>query len=252
MERQEYEKLVRVEEEMWWFQGLHANLITLFQQHAPQRVKRLILDAGCGTGGLLRKLAHSFPDAQIIGFDIEEAACHAARDKSRRQVCVASASAVPFRENSFDVIFSADVLCHASVNELETLRNFHHCLAGNGVLLLNLPAYSWLMSEHDRAVSNVRRYTATRVDSLLRQAGFAKISTTYWNTILFPLMVLQRIVVAPRGKSDVMLFPKPVDKLFRTILRVENHLIGRGVRFPSGGSILAIAMKSTIGERRAD
>jgi SAM-dependent methyltransferase len=244
LERQEFEKLVSVEDEMWWFQGLHANLITLFQQHAPDRIQRSIVDVGCGTGGLLRKLAHSFPDAQIIGLDVDEAACRAARDKSRRLVCVASASAVPFRENSFDVIFSADVLCHARVDELESVRNFHRCLTGNGVLLLNLPAYSWLMSAHDRAVSNVQRYTATRLNSLLRQAGFAKIRTTYWNTILFPLMILQRMVVAPRGKSDVMLFPKPIDMLFRTILRVENFFIRRGVRFPCGGSILAIAMKS--------
>jgi len=100
------------------------------------------------------------------------------------------------------------------------------------------------MSEHDRAVSNIRRYSATHVVSLLRQAGFIKIKATYWNTILFPLMVLQRIVVAKQGASDVMLFRKPINMLFRTILRAENHFITRGFRFPAGGSILAIAMKS--------
>ena len=138
----EYEKLFRVEEEMWWFQGLNANLITLVQRHAAQRIKRLILDAGCGTGGLLRRLVHSFPDAEIVGFDVNEAACRAARAKSGRQVCVASTSSVPFKENLFDVNFSVDVLCHAGVDELESLRNFYQCLATNGVLLLNLPAYS--------------------------------------------------------------------------------------------------------------
>ena len=65
---------------------------------------------------------------RLSDWDADEAACHAARDKSGRQVYVASASAVPFQDNSFHVIFSADLLCHANVDELESLRNFHRCL----------------------------------------------------------------------------------------------------------------------------
>jgi SAM-dependent methyltransferase len=245
LERSEYDKLNAVEDEMWWFRGSHANLLTAFREGSMPVTAGTILDAGCGTGGLLTKLARDLPGWQPIGLDADSRACAAARAKSRRPVCAGSANALPFADCSFAAIFSADVLCHRNVDESLALRDFHRCLAAGGMLVINLPAYQWLLSTHDRAVHNVRRYTKQRICALLRHAGFAKIRATYWNTFLFPLMVLRRLAVGRGdGASDVRHFPAAIETAFAGIMRFENRLLGHGLRLPFGGSILATAIKS--------
>jgi SAM-dependent methyltransferase len=242
LERQEYEKLHAVEDEMWWFHGMHANLLTEFRRRRPALPGK-VLDAGCGTGGFLAKLARALPGWSTIGLDADSGACRLARDKSGRPVACGSANLLPFADGSLAAIFSADVLCHRNVDEAATLAGFHRSLARDGLLVLNLPAYQWLLSEHDHAVHNVRRYTARRIRRLLRRAGFAGIRTTYWNSVLFPLMVARRLVGSRPSVSDVMHFPLPIELAFRGIMRFETMLIGRGLVLPYGGSILATALK---------
>lgn len=54
-------KWLRIEEHMWWYRALHRSLLLVFERFLPTRATRL-LDAGCGTGGLLRVLgAVPFP-----------------------------------------------------------------------------------------------------------------------------------------------------------------------------------------------
>jgi SAM-dependent methyltransferase len=242
LERREYEKLHAVEDEMWWFRGMHANLLAAFGRRRPKLPGNL-LDAGCGTGGLLAKLARALPDWSPYGLDADVGACLLARAKSGRPVSCGSANQLPFADGSLAAIFSADVLCHRNVDEVDALASFHRGLARDGLLVLNLPAYQWLLSEHDHAVHNVRRYTARRVRRLLRRAGFAKIRTTYWNSVLFPLMAARRLVGSRPSVSDVMNFPRPIELAFRGIMRFEAMLIGRGLPLPYGGSILATALK---------
>ena len=142
---------------MWWFAALHANLLLFCGRvTSPDRDRRL-LDAGCGTGGLLARAAAAFPDREAVGLDADRDACLRAAAKSGRPVCAGSINALPFADGSFGTIVSADVLCHRGVDERAALVQFHRCLAERGALILNLPAYPWLMSGHDEAVSNVRR-----------------------------------------------------------------------------------------------
>ena len=233
----------RLEDGMWWYEGLHAHLVFFLRQALANAQHPRVLDAGCGTGGLLRKLDHVMPRICVIGLDTDEGACVSARMKSRCSVCVGSVNAMPFSENIFTAIVSADVLYHRDVDDARALLNFYRCLASGGTLLLNLPAYQWLFSAHDRAVYTARRYTRTRVHELLRAAGFKSVKTTYWNTFLFPLMVLRRMLRRTKDGSDVVEFPKPVDLTFRAIMQLESTLLRRGFTLPFGGSVLAFAVK---------
>ena len=98
------------------------------------------------------------------------------------------------------------MLCHRDVDEAQALAQFHRCLAAGGILILNLPAYRWLMSRHDAAVYNVRRYTRKEVLGLLRAAGFRPLFASYWNMLLFPLMVATRkLSPGSESRSDVAL-----------------------------------------------
>jgi SAM-dependent methyltransferase len=242
MERREYERLAAVEERGWWFRGLHANLVRTWRRRTSNTSNAILLDAGCGTGGLLTRLAEVAPSARCYGLEFDPGAAETARDKSRATLIVGSVLAPPLAAQSCDTIFSADVLCHRGVEPAEALAALAPCLKPRGLLLLNLPAYRWLFSGHDLAVDNVRRFGADEIRALLRGAGFVEIRIDYWNSLLFPLMVAQRLL--HRGaKSDVELLPPLVERLFAAILRCELALAARGLRLPFGGSILATAVK---------
>ncbi|HZS82432.1 MAG TPA: class I SAM-dependent methyltransferase [Stellaceae bacterium] len=246
MERAEYERLNAVEDTMWWFRGLHAHLLAALARHrAAEAAAGRVLDAGCGTGGLLARLRRSFPETAAIGLDLDPDACAAARAKAGCAVCVGSADALPFADASLAAILSADLLCHRAVAEGRALGEFRRCLAPGGILILNLPAYQWLLSAHDRAVHNVRRYTRRRLARLLAEADFAPIEMSYWNTLLFPLMAIRRTFARSRiARSDVMLYPAPVEAAFHALVRFETMLLNSGVTLPFGGSLLAIAVKA--------
>jgi SAM-dependent methyltransferase len=244
MEREEYDRLRRVEDRMWWFAAIHANLIMLYRQAMPHLpMTSRLLDAGCGTGGFLARLGHEMPETPTIGVDADQTACCWAAEKSARPVCAGSVNALPFADAAFATIISVDVLCHRHVDEAQALGQFHRCLAANGTLILNLPAYRWLMSRHDTAVYNARRYTRKEVIGLLRAAGFRPIFASYWNIVLFPLMVMTRKLLPTGSGSDVKLQSGPVEAMCRAATALERALMRRGVRFPFGGSVLAVATK---------
>src|SRR5690242_13609967 len=100
---------------MWWFAALHANLLTLCGLIAPAGAPGAVLDAGCGTGGLLARLAAACPGCGGVGVDLDPAACARAAAKSGRAVCAGSVDALPFADATFGAVLSADVLCHAGV-----------------------------------------------------------------------------------------------------------------------------------------
>jgi SAM-dependent methyltransferase len=239
---------------MWWFAATHANLLLQYRRSiSPASKPAGVLDAGCGTGGLLAQFVTQYPEAEAFGLDADPGACERAAAKSHRPVCAGSVNDMPFADTRFAAIFSADVLCHAGVDERATLGHFRRCLRDDGVVILNLPAYGWMLSRHDHAVANVRRYTRGGVARMLREAGFRLVFASYWNTILFPLMVLTRKLLPSRGEpvSDVHPYPAPIEALCRAATRVETALLGLGWRLPFGGSVIAVAAKVPVGGTHA-
>jgi SAM-dependent methyltransferase len=229
---------------MWWFAAIHANLAMLYRwARPPVPSAGKLLDAGCGTGGFLADFTRRLPESETIGLDADETACRWAAQKSGRPICAGSVNALPFGDASFAAIISVDVLCHRDVDEARALGQFHRCLAAGGLLILNLPAYRWLMSRHDTAVYNARRYTRGDVVRLLQAAGFCPIFASYWNMMLFPLMVVMRKLLPGGSGSDVKLQPRLVEAMCRAATSLERSLMRAGIRFPFGGSILAVATK---------
>jgi SAM-dependent methyltransferase len=247
MERAEYDKLDRLEDRMWWFAARDRNLLMLSERRlSGQPGAWSTLDAGCGTGGFLARLAAHYPNGALFGTDVDPFACRRAAAKSARPTCAASIDALPFGDGAFGVVFILDVLCHRHVDEHRALQQFHRCLTEHGWLILNLPAYQWMLSPHDSAVHNIRRYTVGRLRRLLAAAEFRCVYATYWNALLFPLMAITRKLFRDNrtgAGSDVILYPWPVDAFCRVITSFESRLMRAGLRFPFGGSVLAVAAK---------
>jgi SAM-dependent methyltransferase len=236
MEPSEYALMDAAEDRMWWYRALHARLVD-----AVSDTRGRILDAGCGTGGFLTVLRNQRSDLTRVGIEWDFAAATRAAAKSGAAVASGSINAMPFADASFDAAVSADVLCHAAVDPHAALAELQRVLRPGGHLILNLPAYQWLLSAHDRQVHNARRFNARTTTALLRQAGFQRIHTSYWNSLLLPLMIAQRKILT-RGDSvsDVAPFPPWLDVTLHAMTKFERNL---PVALPFGGSVLAIADK---------
>jgi SAM-dependent methyltransferase len=234
MEPAEYALMDAAEDHMWWYRALHRRLL-----EALAGVHGSVLDAGCGTGGLLARIRAERPDLRPVGLEWVHAASRRAADKSATPVVCGSVNALPFADASFDAAVAADVLCHRAIDPALALAELRRVLRPAGRLIVNMPAYRWLLSAHDKIVHNDRRCTARQLIFELRDAGFVQVQAGYWNGLLLPLMVLQRKVLAHRaGASDVAAFPPWLDAMLHGMTSLERRL---PFGLPAGGSILATA-----------
>nr|WP_255575179.1 class I SAM-dependent methyltransferase [Caldovatus aquaticus] len=233
-----------VEDRMWWYRAVHARVIDALARR-PGDPARPLLDAGCGTGGLLRRLAAALGGRPLVGLEYQEFAARRARAKSGAVVVTGDVNALPFPDGAFGAAVSVDVLCHRLVSPERGLAELRRVLAPGGTLVLNLPAFEWLKSAHDRRVHNARRTTARAARAALAAAGFARIEARYWNALLLPLMIVQRKLLAVREEaaSDVAPYPPWLDRMLHGVTSLERRLAALGLRYPAGGSVLLVATR---------
>ncbi len=237
MEGPEYALMDEAEDRMWWYRALHARMIT-----ALGGVHGRVLDAGCGTGGLLAVLRRSRPDLTLVGLEWSDAASRRAAQKSGVFVVRGTINSLPYSDRSFDAALAADVLCHGAVEPMTALGELRRVIRPGGRIVVNMPAYAWLLSAHDRRVHNTRRQTAGQLRAMLAEAGFAPLHVSYWNGLLLPLMVAQRKLRSRRhnSASDVAVFPPWLDLMLHRMTELERRL---PLGMPAGGSVLATAIR---------
>jgi len=243
VEPAEYALMDAAEERMWWYRALHTRVAwALARRPGPDGA---VLDAGCGTGGMLHHL-RTRSRRDMVGLEHNPDAARRSVAKAGVPVASGDVNALPFAPECFAAVLSLDVLCHRAVEPARALAEFRRVLRPGGTLILNMPAYDWMQSAHDIRVHNARRSTASSLRAELSAAGFGAIETRYWNALLFPLMVLQRKVLARGAEhaSDVGAFPAWLDTLLHGVTGLEQALTRIGLRYPAGGSILAIATRS--------
>jgi len=226
---------------MWYYRALHRHVAAAVDEvTAPGAA---ILDAGCGTGGVLRALRKMERGWRLAALDVSPLACELTRERTGALVVEASVDQIPFGAASYATIVSCDVLCQVS-DPARALAEFRRLVRPGGALVLTMPAYQWLYSYHDRQVGNLRRYRRGELADLLRAAGWRMEHLTYWNTLTFPLAVLRRKVFpAAEGESDVQLSPPLVEGSLDALMRLEHRWIAAGNVLPWGVSLLAVARR---------
>ncbi|MBV8091917.1 MAG: class I SAM-dependent methyltransferase [Acetobacteraceae bacterium] len=236
MEQAEYALMDAAEGGMWWYRALHARLLD-----SVQGINGRILDAGCGTGGFLACLRLQHPRLGAFGVERFPAAAQRARAKSAARVVVGDLNKLPYGDSCFDAAVMADVLCHAAVDPPAALAEIRRVLRPGGRIVMNMPAYAWLFSAHDRRVHNVRRQTAGEVRGMLWCAGFEQVQARYWNSLLLPAMILTRKFRLRRDSgSNTGPFPPWLNAVLYQITETERRL---ALALPAGGSVLAQAIR---------
>src|ERR1044072_4757248 len=107
---QDYADLYALEEGLWWFVGMREVKRAMLERVCPPGRARDVLDAGCGTGGMLTWLGRYADGGRVAGIDFSADALDFCRSRGLSDVVQASVTALPFAEESFDLVTSFDVL----------------------------------------------------------------------------------------------------------------------------------------------
>ncbi len=204
---------------------------------AGLRDRPRVLDAGCGTG---RNLLEFGTPGSATGVDFSPEAVQFCRQRGLEEVQVAEVEALPFAEQSFDLILATDVLEHVE-DDLVALRELRRVASSGGHLLATVPAYRWLWSQHDHAYHHFRRYTLRELRERVQSGGWEPVAWSYFNSILLPPIAAVRVLARRKpthnGRPDLRLTPRPLNRLLEQPMRAEAALIRRGGRLPAGVSI---------------
>jgi SAM-dependent methyltransferase len=226
----------------WWFVSRRKVITALIDKIAQDQPDLDILEAGCGTGGNLQTLANY---GKVDAFEYDATARQQAIEKTHMDVRFgALPDEVPFHDRLYDLIGLFDVLEHveADVASLAALREL---LTDRGVILVTVPAFPWLWSQHDERHHHMRRYTRSSLAKAAKKAGLKVRYASYFNFFLFPLAIATRTFKRLSGSSapdDTM--PRPfVNSILTAIFSSERHLIGR-IRLPVGLSLAVVLEKA--------
>lgn len=251
MDASEYPNMRSEEDRHWWYLALRDYTLRRVKDLAGDRKSSFsILDAGCGTGGMLARLQKEFPGARLRGIDASPQAVQLCRERGLgADVVEGSVDALPFEDEIFDIILSLDVLCHRQVDENAAFAEVVRTLKPGGAFIVNLPAFQFLTGRHDKAVHSARRYRRHQLGALLAGHGLAVEKIRYWNSFLFPAILLWRLATrrsAARteadGKSDVHPTPGLINRLLLGVVLTDQR-IGEAIPIPFGTSVFGVARK---------
>ncbi len=240
MEPEQYRLLYEVEQQHWWHRVVRRAIASAVSGHRPGQ-RLTILDAGCGTGGVLQALR---AEHDAFGIDPSPFALDFCRSRGLRGLARASTDRLPFADSTFDVIISIDVISQDSVpSELLALRDLRRVLRPGGILVLQVSAFEWLRGEHDRSVGQRRRYSRHELVGHLRDADLHCESCRYRLAFLPPLMLLNNLLRRLRrseGRPDIELPSGGVNALLHTAGLLDLWLGGLA---PWGSCLFAIARR---------
>ena len=238
----EYRKLAEVEDSMWYFKALNRRMLLPLTDWRYRHAD--VLDAGCGTGGLIHSLKEFGPDWQITGLDFSPLACRLAKERTQMNVIEGSITDLPFEQESFDILTSADVISQVEDASI-ALREFSRVLRPGGIVVINVAAYQWMWSYHDDTVQTHHRFRRSELKKMTENAGFTPITATYANMFVFPLIIAKRKLFAtPASASDVQSYSQPIDGFCGGLARLEHSWLKTGGVFPTGCSVFLAARKT--------
>jgi SAM-dependent methyltransferase len=236
-----YREHYEAEDRHWWFRGRWAVIEALLAR-TPLPPRPRILDAGCGTGGNLRRYARI---GEAEGVDPSPEATRLCRERGLDSVRRAGLEELPFADGRFDLIAATDVLEHVAA-EGAALRELRRVAAPGASLLLTVPAYMWLWSDEDLHLHHQRRYTRPRLRRALEAAGWEARIATHFNALLLPPIALARRLPrrADSRRAELERTPPSLDGALSLPMRFEARLIRAGLSLPAGVSIGVVCEKA--------
>ena len=242
MENKIFQKMLKLESSHWWFVARRKIIQRAINNlDLPRNIR--ILDAGCGNGDNLSLLS-TFGD--LVAFEKNEYALKTAKSKKIGEIYKAE---LPDKlpntiKTNFDLIVLLDVLEHID-DDSKSLTTVRKLMNNKGIILITVPAFQWLWSEHDVIHHHKRRYSKSELREKLDSSGFRIKYISYFNTLLFPFALVERIgqkIFSPSNPEILELSNNKINFLLEKIFSLEAIFMNK-ISLPFGLSLVAIAEK---------
>jgi ubiquinone/menaquinone biosynthesis C-methylase UbiE len=134
----------------------------------------LVLDVGCGTGGLLELIERERSDLSTYGVDIGTPPMY----RPKGQFAHASAFELPFPDNSFDLVTCAHVIEHLQ-DPMPALKEFVRVCKPQGAIYIETPSQRAALMPFGFSFwddpTHVRPYTTVSLEWLLKDVGLVEV-----------------------------------------------------------------------------
>lgn len=239
MERIVYEQMAELDQRHWWYRARREVLAALIRREAQPPANARVLEIGCGTGHNLVMLGE-FGSVDALELDDEARAVAEQRlGKSVMSAPLPELAGVP--ERHYDLIGAFDVIEHID-DDQAALASIAGRLKPGGKLVVTVPAHQWMWSAHDVVNHHKRRYSKRALRALVQGSSLKLERSGYFNSLLFPLAVAERLSSKLRGKddADLSLPPRLLNAALERVFALERHLVAR-LPLPPGLSLFAVA-----------
>ncbi|TLU98151.1 class I SAM-dependent methyltransferase [Dyadobacter luticola] len=250
--RLEYQRMYEVERKLWWYQVLHGKVLKQIEKHFKSEKSNLrILDAACGTGGLLSFLKEQ-GYTNVAGFDYSRYAIEFSNERGLPVTFGDLRNVDAFQPGeTFDVICCNDALYFLTDEEIiRALTAFKNRLNKSGLLIINIHAFEAFSGTHDLAVGSQRRFELKDFKNYSHVAGLKIAYNTYWPFALsLPILAVRQWqkfqirknqVNVAELDSDVKYPGDTINNVLKGIVKLESTLLSS----TPFGSSLFMAMKA--------
>jgi len=244
---EEYQKMSSVESSHWWYKSLHNLVLKNLLKFLPDKESR-ILDAGCGSGGLISFLNQN-KYLKTKGFDLSSAAVKLSK---RKKVNIVKGDIKNidkiFSNELFDAIISNDTLYFLSNEEISNfIDSCSKSIKFGGLLILNVPVFRVFSGVHDKAVGIEKRFTKKEINLLINHKDFRLVKKTFWPFFLSPIILFVRSYQRMRYtifkntvKSDIGLPNAIINNLLFKLTYTETKYIKKSF---FGSSLFVVLQK---------
>ncbi|GAA4410716.1 class I SAM-dependent methyltransferase [Nibrella viscosa] len=243
----EYEVMFRVESRLWWYRILHGKVLRQIQRQFGNNRTLRVLDAGCGTGGMLSFLQNNgYQNLQGLDLSEDAVAFTRARGLNVRQLDLRDVGTLP--PEPFDVIICNDVFCYLTDDEIRhVMTEFRNRLQPGGLFITNNNALKAFEGVHSIVLKIPRRFNLNEFTVFGKAVGMPLRYGTYWSFLLAPLIwgyrkaqllgIRLRILKLQNLHSDVGYPGDGINGLLYGLVRAEEQVLPKA---PFGSSVFVV------------
>lgn len=240
MEKSAYEILNNLQFNHWWFIG-RSSIIKSFIDKNIENKNLEILDVGSGYGALIPTLK-DYGNVECVEPFVDSK--DNLLELGANEVYNYKDFPVVHPDKKYNLVTFFDVVEHIEDDESFLNGVITNILDEKGKIIITVPAYKWLWTNHDDEHRHYRRYTKSMLVDVVKKAGYKNIKANYFMTFLFPLAVLSRFKqkILKNGSSDLKPMNSIINKVFYKIFSFERKIINN-LNLPFGLSIILVAEK---------
>jgi SAM-dependent methyltransferase len=236
-------------ESSFWVRSRNRLFKRIVYDHLASTGKTKFLEIGCGTGNFIQQIVEN-EKLDITGSEIYLKGLLYAKNKLPNVDFIQFDVTQEGVGEEFDLIVAFDVIEHIE-NDVAAISNINRMLHKGGGLIMTVPQHMFLWGKLDEIVKHKRRYSRRELVTKLQENGFDINYATSFLFVLFPLMLISRMLDKRRDQSQSdeaafekrVKFPTAVNWILDLFMRIDEALIRLGISLPFGGTLVVVARK---------